>query len=221
VLDDEDPFQVPLANIVAGDAEKAGIAVAAHDSISTTTGATYTGEIEKIVGSGAQAVFFAGGDGAGPVALWRALHSADPHLLLLGTSSMVSESFTSQIGSAGASTYLTTPILPLGLYPPSAARVLSAYRRAFTGEAGPYALYGYETMSVVLAAIRSAGNRGNDRQVVIDRFFATHDRDSVLGRYSMQANGETTLTRYAIDRVRGGRAVFLRAVDGGSAASGG
>jgi len=213
VLDDEDPFQVPLANIVAGDAEKAGISVASHDSIATTAGATYTGEIERIVKSGAQAVFFAGGDGAGPVALWRALHSADPRLLLLGTSSMVSESFTSQIGSAAASTYLTTPILPTGLYPPAAARILADYRHAFSGEAGPYALYGYETMSVVLAAIRSAGDRGNDRQKVIDQFFATRNRDSVIGRYSMQPNGETTLTRYAVDRVRGGRPVFLRAVE--------
>ena len=31
----EDPFEVPLAQIVAGDAERAGITVAAHDSIST------------------------------------------------------------------------------------------------------------------------------------------------------------------------------------------
>jgi branched-chain amino acid transport system substrate-binding protein len=72
-------------------------------------------------------------------------------------------------------------------------------------------------MSVVLAAIRSAGTRGNDRQVVIDRFFATRRRDSVLGRYSMQANGETTLSRYGVDRVRGGRPVFYRAIEVGQA----
>jgi branched-chain amino acid transport system substrate-binding protein len=213
VLDDEDPFEVPLANLVAGDAATAGIKVTAHDSISTVTGASFTGEVEKVVESGAQAVFFAGGDGPGPVALWQALHTADPHLLLLGSSSMTSESFTSQIGAAAASTYLTTPLLPLRLYPPSAQRVLRAYRQDFKGEAGPNVLYGYETMSVVLAAIRSAGDHGNDRQTVIDRFFATHERDSVLGRYSMQANGETTLTRFAVDRVSGGQAVFSRLIE--------
>ncbi len=212
VLDDEDPFEIPLASIVAGDATKGGIAVAAHDSLSTVTGSTYTGEIEKIVESGAQAVFLAGGDGPGVAALWRALHSADPHLLLLGTSSMVSEAFTSKIGSAAASTYLTTPILASNLYPRSAQRVLDDYRRVFGGEAGPYALYGYEAMSVVLAAIRAAGDHGNDRQAVIDRFFATRNRPSVLGRYSMQASGETTLSRFGVDRVRGGQAVFYRAL---------
>jgi branched-chain amino acid transport system substrate-binding protein len=216
VLDDEDPFEVPLASIVAGDATKAGIAVAAHDSISTVTGSTYTGEIEKIVESGAHAVFLAGGDGPGVVALWRALHSADPHLLLLGSSGMVSEAFTSQIGPAASSTYLSTPILATSLYPRYAQRVLEDYGRTFGGERGPYVLYGYEAMSVVLSAIRAAGARGNDRQAVIDRFFATRDRASVLGRYSMQANGETTLSRYGVDRVRGGRAVFFRAIDLGS-----
>ena len=48
---------------------------------------------------------------------------------------------------------------------------------------------------------------------MIDRFFATKDRDSVLGRYSMRADGESTLSRYGVDRVLGGRAVFYRAFD--------
>jgi branched-chain amino acid transport system substrate-binding protein len=69
-------------------------------------------------------------------------------------------------------------------------------------------------MSVVLAAIRSAGAEGNDRQRVVDEFFATHDRDSVLGRYSIQASGQSTITRYGIDRVSGGEPVFYRVIEG-------
>jgi branched-chain amino acid transport system substrate-binding protein len=215
VLDDQGPFEIPLAQILASDAERAGIAVAAHDSVATTTGTVFTGAVEKVVQSGAQAVFFAGDTGAGAVALWRQLHGADPRLLLLGSSTMVNESFTSQIGSAAGSTYLTTPVLAMHEYPPAAARVLSAYRRHFGSEPGPYALYGYEAMSVVLDAIRRAGSRGNDRQTVIDRFFAVKNRDSVLGRYSIEADGETTLSRYGVDRVVGSRPVFYRAFDVG------
>ena len=212
VLDDQDPFDVPLADIVAADAARAGIAVAAHDSVPVAPGAIFAGEIEKIKESHAQAVFLAGGGGEGTAALWRQLHNADPHLLLLGSSGLLGESFTSQIGAAGASTYLTTPVLAPSLYPPAAQRVLSDYRRRFGGEAGPYVLYGFEAMSVVLDAIRGAGSRGNDRQVVIDRLFATKDRNSVLGRYAIEADGETTLSRYGVDRVRGGHAVFSRAI---------
>ena len=213
VLDDQDPFEVPLAQIVAGDAKRAGIAVAAHDSVATTLGSVFTGEVEKIVESAPQAVFLAGDPGAGTAALWRQLHSADPQLLLLGSSSMVSEPFVSKIGAAAQSTYLTTPVLAVSDYPPSAAHVLSDYRHQFGGEPGPYALYGYEAMTVVLDAIRSAGPHGNNRQVVTDRFFAIRNRDSVIGRYSIEPDGETTLARYGVDRVVSGRPVFYRAIN--------
>jgi branched-chain amino acid transport system substrate-binding protein len=213
VLDDQDPFEVPLAQIVAGDAEQAGIHVAAHDSILTTPGSAFTGEVEKILESEAEAVFFAGGPGSGTTALWRALHRADPHLLLLGSSTLATAAFTAAIGAAGSQTYLTTPILALSDYPPAAARVLADYRRHFSGEPGVNALYGFEAMSVVLDAIRAAGPLGNDRQTVIDRFFATKNRNSVLGRYSVQADGETTFPRYGVDRVLDGRPQFFRAID--------
>jgi branched-chain amino acid transport system substrate-binding protein len=212
VLDDQEAFQTPLADIVTNYAEREGIDVVEHDSLSTALGAAFTGEVEKIAASGAQAVFMAGGEGAGTAKLWRDLHAVAPHLLLLGSSSLAGESFTSQIGAAAAVTYLTTPVLPVALYPPVAQRVLRHYRSVFGAEGGAYALYGYEAMTVVLDAVRNSGARGNDRQTVIDRVFATRNRSSVIGRYSVQTDGETTLNRYAVDRVRAGRAVFLRAL---------
>ena len=215
LLNDQDPFEGPLAQIVARDAERAGIAVVGDDALDMTGSRVFTGEVEKVSNSGAQAVFFAGAGGTGAVALWRQLHSADPRLLLLGSSAMASESFTSQLDGAAATSYMTTPTLPTRLYPPPSARVLADYRRVFGVQAQADALYGYEAMSVVLAAIRAAGSHGNDRQSVIDQFFAVRNRDSVLGRYSMQADGETTLSRYGVDRVVNGRPVFYRAIDVG------
>jgi branched-chain amino acid transport system substrate-binding protein len=210
VLDDQDPFQVPLAQIVAADAKGEGILVAAHDGVSTSSGGGFAGEVQKILESGAQAVFFAGSGEAGTVALWQQLHRADPHLLLLGTSAMAIPSFASQIGAASASTYLSTPLLATAQYPPAASRVLADYRRHFGADASPYALYGFEAMNVVLDAIRSAGPRGNNRQAVIDAFFAMRDRNSVLGRYSVDPDGETTPARYGVDQVVNGRLVPWR-----------
>jgi branched-chain amino acid transport system substrate-binding protein len=213
VLDDQGPFEVPLAELVASDAVKAGIALAAHDSLDmtdTNAATSFKSEVEKVVEGGAQAMFFAGGTGTGTVALWKQLHSADQKLLLLGSSDMINSGFTSEIGAAAANTYLTTPILPAERYSPGAAHVLAAYRQRFGSEGNAYALYGYEAMSVALQAIHEAGSRGNDRQTVVNEFFATKDRDSVLGRYSVQADGETTLSRYGADKVQDGRAVFYR-----------
>jgi branched-chain amino acid transport system substrate-binding protein len=219
VLDDQDAFQVPLADIVAGDAEKAGMTVLAHDSLSTQANAVFSGEVVKIAGSGAQAVFLAGAEGKGTARLWRELARANPDLLLATSGATAGESFPSQLGAAAANTYLSTPVLPLALYPASARGVLRRYRSVFGQEGGPFALYGYEAMTLVLDAIRSAGARGNDRQTVIERVFATRERNSVIGRYSVQGDGETTLSRYGFDRVIGGRTAFYRAIDVGTGTS--
>ena len=218
VLDDQEAFEMPLADIVADFAERAGITVVTHNSISTAPEAVFTGAVEKIVASHAQAVFLAGSEGSGTVALWRDLYRANPSLLLLGSSSMDGESFTSQIGASEMNTYLTTPLLPVRLYPPPAQSVLRHYRSVFGAAGGPDALYGYEAMQLVLDAVRRSGARGNDRQTVIAHVFDTRKRNSVVGRYSVQSNGETTLSSYGVDRVSGGRPVFLRAVPIGSPA---
>ncbi|HEY3759731.1 MAG TPA: branched-chain amino acid ABC transporter substrate-binding protein, partial [Solirubrobacteraceae bacterium] len=242
VIEDQDPFDLPLAAIVAEDAKRAGIEVVGEGTIDTTASTEYSEETKKVSESGAQAVFFSGQPGAGAVALWQQLHSVDSSLRLLGSSSLsesalpssetpasetpaseapVSEapaseaSFASQLGAAADVTYLATPVLPSALYPPAAQAVLAQYRARFHEAGGPYALAGYEAMSAVLLAIRRAGAHGNDRQTVIDKFFAIRDRDSVLGRYSIEASGDTTLSRYGIDRVSAdGRLVFYRVFGG-------
>jgi branched-chain amino acid transport system substrate-binding protein len=211
VIDDQEPFDVPLAAIVAEDAKRAGIEVKGEDGIETTA-SEFGAEVHKVSASGAQAVFFSGAPNAGAVALWRELHAADPRLRLLGSSTLAQDSFAARLGPAGTATYLTTPVFPLGLYPPAAQPVLRDYRQRFREDPGPYALYGYEAMSAVLLAIRRAGPHGDDRQAVIRRFFALGDRDSVLGRYSVSPSGDTTLSRYGVDRVGGRRLVFWRAL---------
>jgi branched-chain amino acid transport system substrate-binding protein len=213
VLDDQNPFQLPLAALVGEQATGLGVALAGHDSIPVSAEANFTGEVSKIVASHAQAVFLAGGAGPGTVELWKRLHSADPRLLLLGPSALATPEFTNAIGSAAGVTYITTPLLAASVYPPAAQRVLAAYRRQFHTEAGPAVLYGYEAMSAILAAIKRAGEHGNDRPDVIRAFMSTRNRDSVLGRYSVQPSGETTLSTYGVDRVVAGSPVFWRAID--------
>ncbi len=213
VLDDQGAFEMPLADLVARDAGRAQIKVLAHDSIATTPGALFTGEVEKISESHAQAVFLAGSAGTGAATLWRELHHADPRLLLLGSSELASGPFTNHLGTAAANTYLTTPALATSQYPAPAQRVLDDYRRTFGVQGGAEVLYGYEAMTLVLDAIRAAGEHGNDRQTVIDRVLSTRDRDSVIGEYSIEADGESTNSRYGVDRVQDGRPVFYRAID--------
>ena len=174
MLDDQDPFELPLAQMVVTDAERAGISVAAHDSLDTTATTSFAGEASKIAESGAQAVFFAGGTTPEIVALWQQLHSADPRLWLLGSEHDGQRHVHRRQSAPGprARTLLTTPVLPVSRYPASAQRVLAGYRRQFHEQPEAYALFGYEAMSATLQAIRRAGARGNNRQAVIDALFA-------------------------------------------------
>ena len=129
---------------------------------------------------------------------------------------MVNSTFTSAIGAAAAAkTLLSTPILPVSRYPPAAQRVLAAYRRAFHEQPEAYALFGYEAMSATLRAIARAGAHGNNRQAVVDALFSTGSHDSVIGRYAIEPDGETTLSTYGVDRVSGGAPVFWRALNTG------
>jgi branched-chain amino acid transport system substrate-binding protein len=212
-LSSEDPFYTSLSELVAGDAERAGITVLGSDHLAVSAPAEFGSEAKKVAASGAEAVVFSGPAEPGTVSLWHALHGADPGLRLVGSHELADEAFTSQIGGAGRQTLISTPWLAPSLYPPQAATVLRHYEARFHETAQPYALAGYEAMAVTLQAIREAGRRGNSREAVIDRFFATKDRQSVLGRYSIQPNGETTLARYAVDRVVAGRPVFLKALE--------
>lgn len=213
LISDQDPFDMPLAEIVEDDAERAGIKVVEDDTITIAPGSSFGGEVKKVSESGAQAVFVSATATEEAAELWRELHAAAPRLSLLASATMDNSVFTSHLQAAEGATFIGSPLLPMSIYPPSARRVLDEYRRHF-GETGePYALYGYEAMSVVLAAIRAAGVDGDDRRAVIDSFFATHERRSVLGVYSIQPSGETTLSSYAIDRVVNGTPVFWHAFD--------
>jgi branched-chain amino acid transport system substrate-binding protein len=212
VLADQDPFDTPLAQIVAGDAERAGIEVKGDDTIPIVPGSNFTGEVAKIAESGAQAVFVSATATSEAAQLARQLHAAVPHLSLLASSTMLNTVFTSNLGAAESTTLVGSPVLAAYLYPASAQRVLAQYGHRFAASPEPYVLYGYEAMSVVLAAIRAAGDGGDDRRAVIGKFLTTHDRNSVLGVYSMQPSGETTLSSYAIDRVVKGAPVFWRSL---------
>lgn len=92
--------------------------------------------------------------------------------------------------------------------PAAGRRFVRAFGARYGRKPGRYAAYGYEAMAVALDSIRRAGDGGDDRDSVVDAFFDTHDRNSVLGTYSIDEVGDTTLTALAGYRISDGRPVF-------------
>jgi branched-chain amino acid transport system substrate-binding protein len=129
-----------------------------------------------------QAVLYVGVAGSGATALWRALHAASPGLWLLGSEGVAQ------------------PWLARDLGPAIAERT-----RFFVAQRAPLAFYGFEATALALAAIEAGGG---DRGATARAGRATRDRDSILGRYSVDEHGHTTSTAYGRLAVVDGRLVW-------------
>jgi branched-chain amino acid transport system substrate-binding protein len=119
---------------------------------------------------------------------------------------------------AALTTRMKCTIGPLdpGAYGAPAKAFFVDYARRFAGSPDPFAIYGYESMALLLDSIDRASHGGSSdvsRSAVVDALFATKDRQSVLGTYSIDAHGDTSLTRYGLYSARGGRLAFDHAVE--------
>jgi branched-chain amino acid transport system substrate-binding protein len=96
--------------------------------------------------------------------------------------------------------------------PPPGRQFASRFAQRFGREPGPYAAYGYEAMALLLDSIERGADSDQVREGVAEALLQTLDRDSILGRYSITADGDTTLDRVAGQRLVGGTPVFERAL---------
>jgi len=162
----------------------------------------------RAVGSNPHLVYYGGtAEGALPL-LTRAAREA-PSATLMGTDALLLDpTFMREAGAIEPRLLLTAAAQdPAQLPPPEGPRFVRRYRREYGGKPDPYAAYGYEAIALLLDSIERAGG-GADRPAVIDAFLGTTDRRSVLGTYSIDEVGNTTLDRIAGYRVRDGRPVF-------------
>jgi branched-chain amino acid transport system substrate-binding protein len=81
----------------------------------------------------------------------------------------------------------------------------------------PYTAYAYEAANVMLDAIerasKDAGGDVPDREAVIEQVFATQDYQGVLGTWSFDDDGDTSLTRLSIQEIEDGEFKLDRILD--------
>jgi branched-chain amino acid transport system substrate-binding protein len=154
------------------------------------------------------AVYFGGGESSNALRLWRDVTDAVPDALLMGSQSLLVPEFYRQLGAAERRTYLTSVAQHPSELPPRGRRFVRDYRREFGEQPDPLAAYGYTAMSLVLNALDRAGDQAAKRERVVDELMDTHDFDSVVGTFSIDDNGDTSLERLAGYRIRDGRLVY-------------
>ena len=74
----------------------------------------------------------------------------------------------------------------------------------------PYAIYGYEVMQLALDSIKRS--QTGEKADVVKALFSTKDRSSVLGTYSIDANGDTSLTDYGVYAIKDGKLEFDKTI---------
>jgi branched-chain amino acid transport system substrate-binding protein len=222
VLDDADEVDGDdAADTFVGEAGLEGLDIVGQQSYYPTA-TNYSSLGQAVAQSGADCVLIAALTDANAAALVTQIAAAAPATMLFATNGLAESTFVDPraggIPQALDSRLLITAPAP---DPAGRARVLAAafereYGRLY-GAPEPTAIYGYEAMSLMLNAISRATDRGRrqaERSRVVAALFDTRDRQSVLGDYSVQSDGNTTLDTYGVYRIVDGRLRLWRLMTG-------
>ena len=160
---------------------------------------------------------------SGAVRLTTQLAAAMPDVKIFGSAGLAESTYTdpAQGGiplSIDSRVMITAPTPAGNQYPPADRAFTTAYQRRY-GAVEPDSIFGYEAMGLLLSAIARATDGGTKpamRAKVRAEIFATHDRRSVLGTYSIDRDGDTTLRRYGAYSIVAGRLTFWQGIDTGA-----
>jgi branched-chain amino acid transport system substrate-binding protein len=212
ILDDAEVYGKGVAKNTQAAAEELGIKIAGNDSWDGKA-SNYRALASKIKSSGADAVFTGGIIDNNAPQLYKDLNAALPDAKLFGPDGVATVDFTKEIpAKVQAQSYLTAPTLSPDELPPAGQQFYKDYEAEYgepQSDIDPYAVYGYEAMGVVCDSIAEGGD---DRAAVIDAFFSTKGRESPLGSYDIDKDGDTTLSDYGGYKAEGGKLVFDKVI---------
>lgn len=207
-----------LTRAIGRAATERGLRRVAEETVATPTAARGRSLATRIARAGPDCVAFGGATTTIAVGLFEALASRLPGARLYGGDGLAKPSFTNpdQGGlrpRTAARVRVTLPALGLAALGEPGRRFRADFAHAYgiRRPPDPYAVYGYEAMLLALAAIERSGT--GERADIVRALFATQDRASVIGRYSIDRYGDTTTTAYALYAIRDGRPVFERVID--------
>jgi branched-chain amino acid transport system substrate-binding protein len=218
VLNDKEVYGAGLARNVELAAKAQGLELKGNDGIDKNA-ANYRALGAKIADTGVDCFVYTGITANNAVQIFKDMAAAIPDGKLFGPEGIGETGFFDPAeggipADVAKRTLLTIPGLAPEEYTPAGREFVDAYAQKY-GEDNPdrYAIYGYESMKLILDSIKAAGQNGADRAAVVQQVYATRDRDSVLGSYGIDENGDITLTTYGIYKVDGGELKYDRTIE--------
>jgi branched-chain amino acid transport system substrate-binding protein len=210
ISNDKEVYGAGLAKNIQRAADAIGVKVAGNEGFDSKA-ANYRSLASQMESAGVDCFAYAGNTANNAVQLFKDVAAANPDAkVLLGSDAVAEPAFTDpEEGGLPASVAERVTVLAVGLdpsdYPPEGQKFFRDYEKEFGDkQPGQYAIYGYEAMALILDAIERAGDQGDQREAIVEQVFATKDRDSVIGKYSITETGDTTQRNYGVYSVTGG-----------------
>jgi branched-chain amino acid transport system substrate-binding protein len=213
ILGDKQVYGEGVAQASQDAAKLNDIEVAGRDSIDPKA-ANYRSLAQKIKGTGADAVVFGGITQNNAVQLFKDLGAALPDATLWGPDGVAESAFTNDLPKDVADrTFITVATINPKDYGPRGQKFFRDFRAKYKKKIiQPYAIYGFEAMDVVMDAMERAGDKCNDRQAVIDEYFATKDFEGVTGTFDVDKDGDVTSRTFGRHLVVGGELSPIKTV---------
>jgi branched-chain amino acid transport system substrate-binding protein len=205
ILNDKQVYGSGVAKTTSDAAKLHKITVLGNEGIDPKA-ANYRSLATKIKGTGADAVFFGGITNNNAAQLFKDLGAALPNAKLFGPDGVAETTFTKELPKPVADrTYITVATVNPKDYGPEGQKFFKDFKAAY-GESSPqpYAIYGYEAMSLALDAMKRAGSSCGDRQAVIDQVYKTKNKKGVTGTYSVDKDGDVNLNQFGRHLVKNG-----------------
>jgi len=220
VVNDKDVYGQGLAkNVEIAAKDSGGVSVVMDEGIDKNA-PNYRSLAQKAKGMGADCFVFAGVTANNAVQATKDFASAlGPNSKLYGPDGICESGFVDPKKggiptSLDARTKCTVATLPPDQYPAAGQQFFDAFKQKYgESQPDPYAIYGYEAMNLALDAIKRS--KTGQKADVLKALFATKDRQSVLGTYSIDQNGDTTLTSYGAYKVKNGALTFDQTIKAG------
>jgi branched-chain amino acid transport system substrate-binding protein len=211
MTNDKEVYGAGLSKNIQSSAEANGLTIVANGAIDKNA-ANYRSLAAKAKGAGADCFVYSGITANNAVQLYKDFAAALPDAKLYGPDGVAESGFVDpKEGGIPADVAkrvkVTVATLSPDEYPPEGKKFFDDFTATY-GEKNPdpYAIYGYEAAQLAIDAIKRSGT--GDKADILKAIFATKDRSSVLGTYSIDENGDTTLTDYGVYSVSGGELKF-------------
>jgi branched-chain amino acid transport system substrate-binding protein len=164
--------------------------------------------------SAADGIFYGSNSEASASRFFGAAAAANSSAKLFGPSALADPSFPGELSSAVRNLYVSSPGFLKQDLTSEGATFVSSFTSTYGRAPVPQAIFGYEAMSALLATLREAGSNANDRSTVVHDFLFLKRPQSVLGAYSMNGNGDTSIAPFVFSRLEHGSLVSFAQVQG-------